>query len=380
MWPKFDPKSTNINFEPLQNDYEELSRKRSSNVIQRLANCAAIFIQCLLLIFILICFNGIAFNLYRKSEWAQGQSLLDRLEGEEDRFNKSYASDEERVFRFSVFVKNVEDFEEEESKHPGLDLDVTQFADWTEEEMIRYLSGNHREIRVDGPRFEGTSLQGNVKRPAEIDWAKAGKLTPVKDQGKCGSCWAFATVASIEAVNAIKTGNVTRLSEQEMVDCDTQNNGCQGGYRPYAMRFAQQNGLMKEDQYPYKGSDHNTCLLNRESERVFIQSYRMLSTNEEVIADWVATNGPVTFGMNVTKSMYSYRSGIFSPSQFDCEQHSLGSHALIFVGYGTENGQPYWLVKNSWGTWWGQNGFFKLARGQNTCGAANTVVGPIMGK
>ncbi|KAK5979298.1 Cathepsin propeptide inhibitor domain protein, partial [Trichostrongylus colubriformis] len=129
------------------------------------------------------------------SEWAQGQSLLDRLKGEEDRyavmfqafvesFNKSYASDEERVFRFSVFVKNVEDFEEEESKHPGLDLDVTQFADWTEEEMIRYLSGNHREIRVDEPRFEGTSLQGNVKRPAEIDWAKAGKLTPVKDQGK----------------------------------------------------------------------------------------------------------------------------------------------------------------------------------------------------
>ncbi|KAK6056718.1 hypothetical protein COOONC_05775 [Cooperia oncophora] len=84
--------------------------------------------------------------------------------------------------------------------------------------------------------------------------------------------------------------------------------------------------------------------------------------------------------MNVTKSMYSYRSGIFSPSQTDCEKHSLGSHALTFVGYGTENGQPYWLVKNSWGSRWGQGGYFKLARGQNACGAANTVVGPIMGK
>ncbi|PIO58227.1 papain family cysteine protease, partial [Teladorsagia circumcincta] len=131
-------------------------------------------------------------------------------------------------------------------------------------------------------------------------------------QGQCGSCWAFATVASIEAANAIKTGQLTRLSEQEMVDCDTQNNGCQG--------------------------------------------------------------------MNVTKSMYSYRSGIFAPSKTDCEQHSMGSHALTFVGYGTENGQPYWLVKNSWGTYWGQAGYFKLARGQNACGAANSVVGPIMRK
>ncbi|KAK6042083.1 cathepsin propeptide inhibitor domain protein [Cooperia oncophora] len=98
-------------------------------------------------------------------------------------FNKKYASDEERAFRFSVFVKNVEDFEEEERKHPGLDLDVTKFADWTEEEMIRYLSGNMRELRIDGPRFEDTPLRDGIRRPAEMDWAKAGKLTPVKDQG-----------------------------------------------------------------------------------------------------------------------------------------------------------------------------------------------------
>ncbi|PIO55779.1 cathepsin propeptide inhibitor domain protein, partial [Teladorsagia circumcincta] len=104
------------------------------------------------------------------------------LRGEPGSFNKSYESDEEREFRFSVFVQNVKDFEEEERKHPGLDLDVTQFADWTEEEMIRYLSGNLRELSMDGPRFESTSLREGFKRPAEIDWAKAGKLTPVKDQ------------------------------------------------------------------------------------------------------------------------------------------------------------------------------------------------------
>ncbi|VDL83029.1 unnamed protein product [Nippostrongylus brasiliensis] len=113
-------------------------------------------------------------------------------------------------------------------------------------------------------------------------------------------------------------------------------------------------------------------------ERVFIKNYSMLSTNEDIIADWIAANGPATFGMNVTKAMYSYRSGVFSPSKEDCEKHSLGSHALTFIGYGTENGQPFWLVKNSWGSQWGQNGFFKLQRGQNVCGLANTVVGPII--
>nr|CDJ81168.1 Proteinase inhibitor I29 and Peptidase C1A domain containing protein [Haemonchus contortus] len=390
MWPKFDPKSTNINFEPLHKEEDDRSHGRSASLTKRLVNGIALFVQFLLLIFILLSLARISFVLYNKNKWSQDQFYLDDIDDEDrymlmfqdfiDSFNKSYESDEERAFRFSVFVENVQDFEEEERKHPGLDLDVTKFADWTEEEMIQYLSGNLQELQIEGPRFEGSALLDGVKRPAEMDWVKSGKLTPVKDQGQCGSCWAFATVASIEAANAIKTGQLTRLSEQEMVDCDTQNNGCQGGYRPYAMSFVQQNGLMKEEKYPYSGTDQNTCLLKRDSERVFIQSYRMLSSNEEVIADWIAANGPVTFGMNVTKSMYSYRSGIFAPTQEDCEQHSLGSHALTFVGYGTENGQPYWLVKNSWGSRWGQDGYFKLARGQNVCGAANAVVSPIMGK
>ncbi|KAK6030055.1 papain family cysteine protease [Ostertagia ostertagi] len=265
---------------------------------------------------------------------------------------------------------------EEERKYPGLDLDVTKFADWTEEEMIQYLSGNLRELRFDGPRFEGTPQRDGFKRPAEVDWAKAGKLTPVKDQGQCGSCWAFATVASVEAANAIKTGNLTRLSEQEMVDCDTQNNGCQGGYRPYAMRFVQQKGLMKEEQYPYVGTHQNTCLLKPDTvrapkrdvqERVFIQSHRMLSANEEVIADWIASNGPVTFGQFLTV-MNVRRLHVQLPKRYLCP----------YKDRLRENGQPFWLVKNSWGTRWGQAGYFKLARGQNACGAANSVVGPVM--
>ncbi|EYB88419.1 hypothetical protein Y032_0247g51 [Ancylostoma ceylanicum] len=116
----------------------------------------------------------------------------------------------------------------------------------------------------------------------------------------------------------------------------------------------------------------------RRCDRVFIRDYRTLSTNEEVVADWIAANGPATFGMNVTKALYSYRSGVFTPSKEDCEEHSLGSHALTIVGYGAEGGKPFWLVKNSWGSRWGQGGYFKLARGVNACGAANNVVAPIL--
>ncbi|KAK6042738.1 cathepsin propeptide inhibitor domain protein [Cooperia oncophora] len=151
MWPKFDPKSTNINFEPLPRLYrddDEHSSKRSPSLTQRFVNAIAVCTQCLLLIFILLSIAKIVYVLYNQGKWSQKQSYLEKSEGEEDRyaqmfqefidsFNKKYASDEERAFRFSVFVKNVEDFEEEERKHPGLDLDVTKFADWTEEEMIR---------------------------------------------------------------------------------------------------------------------------------------------------------------------------------------------------------------------------------------------------
>ncbi|KHJ83603.1 papain family cysteine protease [Oesophagostomum dentatum] len=134
------------------------------------------------------------------------------------------------------------------------------------------------------------------QRPAAVNWVTAGKVTPVKDQGQCGSCWAFATVASVEAAYAIKNGNLLTLSEQEMVDCDSRNNGCSGGYRPYAMNFVMERGLMKETEYPYLGTDHNECRLTNSTGRVYIRNYRTLSSNEEDIADWIATSGPVTFG------------------------------------------------------------------------------------
>lgn len=275
MWPKFSQKSVNIDFQPLHDETEGrcLPAERTPSPFKRLLNLLAIAIQCILLIAIVFKLTRIAYILYSKGSVQQDQYAMEGITDGKDRYAlmfedfivsyaKSYASDEEKEFRFSIFVDNVKYYEEYERRNPGVDLDVTKFADWTEEEMIRYVSRNLREMQFDGPRFEG-SPRLDFERPPEMDWTKQGKLTPVKDQGQCGSCWAFATVASVEAAYAIKTGNLTRLSEQEMIDCDSQNSGCQGGYRPFAMNFVKQNGLMKEDEYPYRGNDHNQCLLKR---------------------------------------------------------------------------------------------------------------------
>ncbi|CAO4386669.1 unnamed protein product [Caenorhabditis nigoni] len=295
------------------------------------------------------------------------------------KFNRLYSSQEEYKYRYHIFVHNVREFEEEERRHPGLDLDINEFTDWSEEELRKMIvdKKNVKEEK-NAVRFEGSVLSSGVKRPASIDWRDQGKLTPIKNQGQCGSCWAFATVAAIEAQHAIKKGNLVSLSEQEMVDCDGRNNGCSGGYRPYAMRFVKENGLETEKSYPYSALKHDQCMLHQNDTKVYIDDYRMLSTSEEDIADWVGTKGPVTFGMNVVKAMYSYRSGIFNPSAEDCAEKSMGAHALTIVGYGGEGESAYWIVKNSWGTSWGSDGYFRLARGVNSCGLANTVVAPII--
>lgn len=296
------------------------------------------------------------------------------------KYDRKYPSLEEFQYRYQVFLRNVKEFEAEEAKHLGLDLDVNEFTDWTDEELRRIVYDT-KTVKIDTSeeiRIEGSYLETGVKRPASIDWRDQGKLTPIKNQGQCGSCWAFATVAAVEAQHAIKKNQLVSLSEQEMVDCDDKNNGCSGGYRPYAMRFVKENGLESEKEYPYSALKHDQCMLKQNDTRVFIDDFRMLSQNEEEIANWVGTKGPVTFGMNVVKAMYSYRSGIFNPSADDCAEKSMGAHALTIVGYGGDGEAAYWIVKNSWGTSWGASGYFRLARGVNSCGLANTVVAPLI--
>ncbi|CAB3399449.1 unnamed protein product [Caenorhabditis bovis] len=256
---------------------------------------------------------------------------------------------------------------------------MTEFADWTEEEMRNILlDGFEEEAAFQKPRFTEKILDGNLERPSQFDWTANNSITPVKNQGQCGSCWAFATLAAVEAMHSIKRGVKLSLSEQQLIDCDQRSNGCKGGNRPYAMDYVKKNGIQEDKNYPYKAADTFECRTDVNATKYYISSYEILSRDEEQIADWVATRGPVTFGMKVVKPLFHYSSGIFDPDPIMCEEQSMGSHALLIVGYGEENGKPYWNVKNSWGPRWGLNGYLKLARGKNSCGAAEFPVAPIL--
>ncbi|KAJ1427522.1 Peptidase C1A, papain C-terminal [Sesbania bispinosa] len=194
--------------------------------------------------------------------------------------------------------------------------------------------------------------------PTNLDWREQGAVTDVKDQGKCGACWAFTTVAAVEGIMKIKTGNLMTLSPQQLLDCAKENAGCRGGYVNKAFNFIiQNNGIASESDYPYQGSD-GTCR-NGMAAAAKITSYVNVPANDEQQLLQAVAQQPVAVGITLSNDFQSYAGGIFrgtcGTTNFD--------HYVTAVGYGTsEDGTKYWLVKNSWGTSWGEGGYMRLLR------------------
>merc|ERR1719183_1936529 len=201
--------------------------------------------------------------------------------------------------------------------------------------------------------------------PKSIDWSQKGAVTPIKNQGQCGSCWAFSTTGSVEGAYQIATGNLVSLSEQDLVDCDKVDHGCQGGLMDNAFNFIIKNGgICSDAELPYQGVD-GQCPSPACKNAVTITGHvDVPKMNEDALVAAIGKN-PVSVAIEADKPAFQmYKSGVFNNTGCGTQL----DHGVLAVGYGTVNGQDYYKVKNSWGAAWGDQGYIYMARGSNMCG------------
>ncbi|XP_064623836.1 cathepsin F-like [Lineus longissimus] len=279
------------------------------------------------------------------------------------KFNKIYASKEEELRRFRIFQENMIKARKIQSMEMGTArYGATKFSDLTEEEFRKnYLSP---AWKADNTMKKAKTP--NIVAPDAFDWRDHNVVTEVKNQGSCGSCWAFSTTGNIEGQWALKKKNLVSLSEQELVDCDKVDQGCNGGLPSQAYKeIIRLGGLEGETDYPYKGRN-DKCAMERSKVKVYINDSVTISTDEAQMATWLAANGPISIGINAN-AMQFYFGGISHPWKIFCSPENL-DHGVLIVGYGLKGSEPYWIVKNSWGPTWGEKGYYLVYRGAGVCG------------
>jgi len=217
----------------------------------------------------------------------------------------------------------------------------------------------------------------------DVDWRLKNIVTPVKDQGQCGSCWSFSTTGSLEGQHALATGNLISLSEQQLIDCSNvgpyNNGGCNGGWMNSSFQYIKDNnGIELEQDYPYEGAD-GQCRYDASKRAAGVTGFVNIKEGSEPdLQDAVKNIGPISIAIEVANGFYSYGGGIYDGS--DCHNtKDYLDHAVLVVGYGSENGVDYYIVKNSWNTWWGHEGYIKMARNSgDKCGIALAASYPLV--
>ncbi|KAH6804889.1 senescence-associated gene 12 protein [Perilla frutescens var. frutescens] len=298
-----------------------------------------------------------------------------------------YKDESEKAKRFDIFKENVEyieSFNEAAAARP-YKLGINKFADLTNEEFK--ASRNGYKVVTSNPSSSSklSSFRYAIvtAAPASIDWRTKGAVTAVKDQGQCGCCWAFSAVAATEGINQLTTGNLVSLSEQQLVDCDTsEDQGCNGGLMDYAFEYIISNkGLTTESNYPYEGVDGTCNMKKASSDAAKITGYEDVPANSESALLKAVASQPVSVAIDASGSDFQfYSSGVFT-GQCGTEL----DHGVTAVGYGTaSDGTKYWLVKNSWGTSWGEKGYIRMERdigaAEGICGIAMEASYPIAEK
>ncbi|XP_024969380.1 low-temperature-induced cysteine proteinase-like [Cynara cardunculus var. scolymus] len=276
---------------------------------------------------------------------------------------KTYNALGEKDRRFQIFKDNLRFIDDHNSGDHTYKLGLNKFADLTNEEYrstytgIKTIDAKRKQPKVKSDRY---ALRSGEALPESVDWREKGAITGVKDQGSCGSCWAFSTTGSVEGINQIVTGDLISVSEQELVDCDTSyNEGCNGGLMDYAFEFIINNGgIDTEEDYPYTGRDGKCDTYRKNAKVVSIDGYEDVPVNDESALQKAVANQPIAVAIEAGgRDFQFYTSGIFTG-----QCGTALDHGVLAVGYGSENGKDYWIVKNSWGDAWGESGFLKMER------------------
>ncbi|XP_021516688.1 cathepsin J isoform X1 [Meriones unguiculatus] len=293
-----------------------------------------------------------------------------------EKYKKNYSPEVEAVRR-AIWEENMRIVKLHNGENGlgknGFTMELNSFGDLT--------GGEFRNPMADIPVPAALTVERKDKKivdglPKFKNWINEGYVTPVRNQGTCGSCWAFAATGAIEGQMFWKTGKLTPLSVQNLVDCSEKqgNKGCAQGSAFRAFMYVNETkGLQDEISYPYEGKQ-GTCRYNSSNSRAYVTDFRLLPQNEIYLLVAVASIGPVAAAVDASQDSFRfYRGGIYYEPK--CSQYSV-NHAVLVVGYGYEgnetDGKDYWLIKNSWGENWGMRGYMKIARDRNNhCGIAS---------
>jgi C1A family cysteine protease len=285
-------------------------------------------------------------------------------------YTKKYESPLHEKKAYYSWLQNDKIIKETNAKGLSYKLGHNEFSDLSREEFAAQYTMAMPKSMMRGSDanvdYTLSSPERVASNPASVDWAQKGAVTAIKNQGQCGSCWSFSTTGSVEGAYQIATGTLKSFSEQQLVSCDKVDDGCQGGLMDNAFKYIEENGICTEESYPYKsgtgnrGTCEKTC-----TAAATVTSFTDVASKDENALETAVAQAPVSVAIEADKSVFQlYKSGVMNSK-------SCGTnldHGVLAVGYGTQDGNDYWKVKNSWGESWGMNGFILLGKGENICG------------
>ncbi|XP_042147884.1 procathepsin L-like [Ixodes scapularis] len=330
--------------------------------------------------FLVVCFLVVAATAVGENE-----DLDVEWETFKANYGKSYSSEAEEQFRMTVYMNNklkvAKHNEQYAEGKVSFQLAMNKFSDLLHEEFVRSRNGFRRirPVKQASTYMEPANI-GDVCFPQTVDWRKKGAVTPVKNQEQCGSCWAFSATGSLEGQHFLRTGKLVPLSEQNLVDCsdDFGNLGCSGGVMDDAFRYIKANGgIDTEKSYPYTGED-GQCVFDKSNVGATDTGFVDVQTGDETqLMKAVASVGPISVAIDASHlSFQFYAQGVYDEPECSSERFD---HGVLAVGYGNLGGKDYWLVKNSWGADWGQEGYILMSRNKkNQCGIASNASYPLV--